>query len=92
MKMFVKRILFPGMDLHTRWRYKQLPHFFETGAVDTLDAGCGNGALAYAAYRNGNRVLGVSLDEEQILRTQAYFDSQGSSRETGDSATVTQAP
>jgi len=68
-----KRLLFPGLDLHTRCRYRFLPKFFLPGPVDTLDAGCGNGALSYAAYRRGNRVLGVTMDAEQIEKARAYF-------------------
>jgi SAM-dependent methyltransferase len=73
--MAVKRALFPGLDLHTRCRYRYLPRLFRPGPIDTLDAGCGNGALAYAAYRLGNRVLGVSVRSDEIVRNQEYFGS-----------------
>jgi SAM-dependent methyltransferase len=66
LKLWGKWALFPGLDLHTHCRYRFLPRFFRSGAIDTLDAGCGNGALAYAAYRRGNRVLGVTIAEDQI--------------------------
>jgi SAM-dependent methyltransferase len=52
-----------------------LPRYFRPGPIDTLDAGCGNGALAYAAYRRGNRVLGISNRADEIERNQAYFES-----------------
>lgn len=71
----VKRALFPGLDLHTRCRYRYLPRWFRDGPIDTLDTGCGNGALAYAAYRRGNRVLGVSIRADEVERNQAYFGS-----------------
>src|SRR5262252_4160590 len=70
---WVKRALFPGLDLHTRCRYRFLPRFFRAGPIDTLDAGCGNGALAYAAYRLGNRVLGVSIRSDEVQRNRDYF-------------------
>jgi SAM-dependent methyltransferase len=54
-----------------------LPRFFRPGAVDTLDAGCGNGALAYAAYRLGNRVIGITNDPGQVEKAQRYFRALG---------------
>jgi len=69
----VKRALFPGLDLHTRCRYRYLPRWFRSGPIDTLDAGCGNGALAYAAYQRGNRVLAISIRRDEVERNQAYF-------------------
>ena len=76
-KFFLKLILFPGLDLHTRSRYRFLPHFFRHGLIDTLDAGCGNGALSYAAYKLGNRVLGASISPEDIRRAQIFFEHRG---------------
>jgi SAM-dependent methyltransferase len=72
-KSVVKHALFPGLDLHTRCRYRYLPHLFRAGPIDTLDAGCGNGALAYAAYKLGNRVLGISNRANEVQRNQEYF-------------------
>ena len=72
-RVAIKRALFPGLDLHTRCRYRYLPRQFRAGPIDTLDAGCGNGALAYAAYKLGNRVLGISVRADEIRRNQEYF-------------------
>ena len=72
-KILGKRLIFPGLDINTRSRYRFLPEYFITGLVDTLDAGCGNGALAYAAYKKGNNVLGVSSSESDIVRNRKYF-------------------
>ena len=72
-RIAIKRALFPGLDLHTRCRYRYLPRQFRAGPIDTLDAGCGNGALAYAAYKLGNRVLGISVRADEIRRNQEYF-------------------
>ncbi|MBV9328300.1 MAG: class I SAM-dependent methyltransferase [Chloroflexi bacterium] len=74
-RIAMKRALFPGLDLHTRCRYHYLPRWFRPGPIDTLDAGCGNGALAYAAYRLGNRVLGVSIRSDEVQRNREYFGS-----------------
>jgi SAM-dependent methyltransferase len=70
-----KRLLFPGLDLHTRCRYRFLPRFFLPGNSDTLDAGCGNGALSYQAYKLGNRVLGIANQHEEVERNRAFFKS-----------------
>jgi 2-polyprenyl-3-methyl-5-hydroxy-6-metoxy-1,4-benzoquinol methylase len=45
-RLRLKWTFFPGLDLYTRGRYRFLPRFFLEGNVKTLDAGCGNGALA----------------------------------------------
>jgi SAM-dependent methyltransferase len=74
LKLWGKWVLFPGLDLHTHCRYRFLPRFFRSGPIDTLDAGCGNGALAYAAYRRGNRVLGVTIAEDQIRKDSEFFE------------------
>jgi SAM-dependent methyltransferase len=61
------------LDLHTRCRYRFLPEYIRAGSIDTLDAGSGNGALSYAAYRKGNRVLGVSFHQREVDDTTALF-------------------
>ena len=76
-RLWVKRLLFPGMDVHTRSRYRFLTRHFREGAIDTLDAGCGNGALSYAAYERGNRVLGVTMEPSQVQKAQEYFSFLG---------------
>jgi SAM-dependent methyltransferase len=80
-RLLVKRALFPGLDLHTRCRYRFLPRFFRAGPIDTLDAGCGNGALSYAAYKLGNRVLGISVRADEVQRNREFFGSRVSSNE-----------
>ena len=76
-RLRLKWAFFPGLDLYTRSRYRFLPRFFIEGSVRTLDAGCGNGALAYAAYRRGNEVLGVTIDETQVKKADAFFSWLG---------------
>jgi SAM-dependent methyltransferase len=76
-KLWGKRILFPGLDLHTRCRYRFLPLSFRDGAINTLDAGCGNGALAYKAYKLGNNVLAISNEVVEIEHNRIYFTALG---------------
>jgi SAM-dependent methyltransferase len=76
-RLWGKRLLFPGLDLHTRSRYRFLTRYFREGPIDTLDAGCGNGALSYAAYLRGNRVLGVTMDPTQVEKANEYFSFVG---------------
>jgi SAM-dependent methyltransferase len=79
--LFLKRLFFPGLDLHTRNRYRVLPRYFLPGPIDTLDAGCGNGALAFAAYRLGNRVSGITNDEQEVEKARQYFRFVGANPE-----------
>lgn len=44
------------------------------GNIDTLDAGFGNGAMSYAAYSMGNRVLGISNQQREVQTTTQLFD------------------
>ncbi len=81
LKLVAKRIFFPGLDLHTRCRYRLLSDFILPGGVETLDAGSGNGALSYAAYRKGNRVLGVTAIRREVIDTTVLFDYLGVPRE-----------
>lgn len=77
LKQVAKRVFFPGLDLHTRCRYRFLPALFRPGRLSVLDAGCGNGALSYAAYRRGSCVLGVSFLRREVDGTSALFDQMG---------------
>lgn len=72
-RLLIKRLLYPGLDLHTHSRYRHLPQFFISGQIETLDAGCGNGALSYAAFKKGNNVFGVSNSPLEIQRTSLFF-------------------
>jgi SAM-dependent methyltransferase len=68
--------LFPGLDIATRKRILLSRHFL-AGDVLTLDAGSGNGALSLAAYRRGNRVMGINIDGDQVRRAEEYCDFLG---------------
>ena len=74
-----KRLFYPGFDLHTRSRLRWLPKFFISGPVKTLDAGCGNGALSYAAAKLGNHVTSISFCATDIERIKKYFSAFESS-------------
>lgn len=63
--------------MHARSRYRHLPRFFTSGDVETLDAGCGNGMLSYAAYRLGNRVLGITIDAGEVERNRTFYAAIG---------------
>jgi SAM-dependent methyltransferase len=70
--------LFPGINLHARLRFRVLPEKFhgpENGEERlVLDAGCGNGMLAYQSYLKGNRVIGVSIKEGEVARNKKLFN------------------
>lgn len=42
-----------------------------------LDAGCGNGSLAWQAYRLGNRVIGVSIKDEVVRNRKLFNEFRG---------------
>ncbi|MBI4454613.1 MAG: class I SAM-dependent methyltransferase [Acidobacteria bacterium] len=69
----LKRLVFPGLDIGIRDRLK-LARYFRAGDIQTLDAGCGNGAFSLRAYQLGNRVVGISIDSEAITRNRQYAD------------------
>lgn len=73
-----KRLFFPGFDLHTRLRYQKLPRLFRAGSIRTLDAGCGNGCLGFAASRLGNKVLGVSFNAQEVEKNRGFYQWLGS--------------
>ena len=69
--LLAKRALFPGTDVALRERIRFVRHF-RPGPVSTLDVGCGNGAFTIAAYRLGNRALGIDHDEGNIARAREF--------------------
>ncbi len=81
MKTQIKWLLFPGLNLHARLRSKVLPTYFgrPTNGHErlVLDAGCGNGSLAYQSYKLGNRVVGVSIKDEVQRNRQLFNEHLG---------------
>ncbi len=76
LKLLLRWLLFPGVDIGTRKRMK-LRKYFLPGDIATLDAGCGNGAFSYHACRLGNRVLGINIDADQVRRCNEFRDLLG---------------
>ena len=78
MRERLKWLLFPGMNLHARLRRRLLPSYFGTAAQGqerlVLDAGCGNGMLTHQSYLRGNRVIGVSIKEDEVARCRSLFN------------------
>jgi SAM-dependent methyltransferase len=74
--LVAKRALYPGVDVATRERLRFVRHF-TPGPIRTLDVGCGNGVFSLAAYRLGNRVLGVDLNPDNVARSREYADFVG---------------
>jgi len=72
-----KWLLFPGVNLHARLRRKVIPPLLGSARPGedrlVLDAGCGNGMLAYEGYLRGNQVVAVSIDREEVERCQRLF-------------------
>jgi 2-polyprenyl-3-methyl-5-hydroxy-6-metoxy-1,4-benzoquinol methylase len=67
-------MIFPGQDLNAWSRDRHLARWIQSGDLETLDAGFGNGALMFVAYQRGNHVLGVSHRESEVQRASARFD------------------
>lgn len=74
----IKWLLFPGLNLHARLRGKIIPRFFgqpkEGETRQVLDAGCGNGMLAWHSWKRGNRVLGISIKPDEVSRCRQLFN------------------
>ena len=74
----VKWLFFPGFNLHAQLRYRLLPRYLEALGPSEgrrmLDAGCGNGMLSYQAYRRGNRVIGLTLKEDEAKGCHRLFN------------------
>jgi SAM-dependent methyltransferase len=77
MKTRLKWSLFPGVNLHARLRFRRLPRYFSEGSQagrEVLDAGSGNGMLAYQAWKRGNRVVGVSFKGSEVVGCRRLFN------------------
>lgn len=77
MRERIKWLLFPGVNLHSRLRYQILPEYFRTVGEEfcqVLDAGCGNGMLAYKSFLKGNAVTGISFNKSEAERCRQLFN------------------
>lgn len=77
LRLRVKDLLFPGIDFLLRKRLKLARKYLKSGAIRTLDAGCGNGAFSLLCYRLGNSVMGIDIDGGNIERCLEYRDYKG---------------
>lgn len=79
MKQSLRMAIFPGVNLHARLRYKRIPKHFGSGdqraGRQVLDAGSGNGMLAYQAWKQGARVVGVSLKPSEVTGARRLFNN-----------------
>ena len=76
LRLLIKWILFPGLNVGTRKRMR-LARRLRKGGCLTLDAGCGNGAFSFYACRVGNEVLGINIDPQQLRRAEEYREFIG---------------
>jgi SAM-dependent methyltransferase len=67
-----RRLLFPGLDIHTRAR-ASLCRYWKAGPRRVLDAGCGNGYFAWLAAKSGARVDAVTFDGPGVAKARAFF-------------------
>jgi len=72
LKNFLRSLVFPGLDLHTRNR-ASLCRFWKTGPRDVLDAGSGNGYFSSLAYQSGARVVALNSDAEQVRKAKEFL-------------------
>jgi SAM-dependent methyltransferase len=69
---WVRNILYPGLDLHTRNR-ASLCRFWKNGPRDVLDAGSGNGYFSWLAYRSGARVVALNFEKAQVGKAREFL-------------------
>lgn len=77
LRLKIKDLLFPGIDYLLRKRLRLVNGRLSSGAIKTLDAGCGNGAFSLLCYKLGNSVIGIDLDPDNIKRCLEYRDYKG---------------
>lgn len=72
LRNWLRALLYPGLDLHTRNR-AAMSRFWKTGPRDVLDAGSGNGYLAWLAYRSGARVVAMNIEQAQVEKAREFL-------------------
>lgn len=77
-KTWFRTAFFPGVNLHARDRYQTLPRYFGSAEPGqqrrVLDAGSGNGMLAYKSCLLGNLVVGVSFSGAEVRKATELFN------------------
>lgn len=76
MRLLIKQLFFPGLNITLRKRRKFAKYFLH-GDIATLDAGCGNGAFTFLAFKKGNSVLAISNNIDEINKCTAFRDFLG---------------
>ncbi len=76
-RLLIKDLLFPGPDILLRKRIKVAKKYLTSGAIKTLEAGCGNGAFSLECYKLGNSVIGIDINTGNINRSLEYRDYKG---------------
>lgn len=69
---FLRSLVYPGLDLHTRNRAFLTRHW-RRGPRDVLDAGSGNGYFSWLAYRSGARVVALNFEASQVERARDFL-------------------
>ncbi len=69
---FLRRIIYPGLDLHSRNR-AWLRRYWKSGPRDVLDAGSGNGYFSWLAYQSGAKVVALNFDERQVEKARDFL-------------------
>jgi SAM-dependent methyltransferase len=72
LKNFIRHLIYPGLDLHTRNR-ASLCRFWQTGPRDVLDAGSGNGYFSWLAYQSGARVVALNYEQSQVEKARDFL-------------------
>lgn len=76
-KLKIKDLLFPGFDILLRKRLKITKKYLMSGAIKTLDVGCGNGAFSLECHKLGNSVIGIDIDTGNVNGSLGYRDYKG---------------
>ena len=75
--VWLKWLVFPGINLHARLRFRRIPKYFNLGSSarshSVLDAGSGTGMLAYQSWKMGRRVVGVSFKQSEVTGARRLF-------------------
>lgn len=78
LKNCIKWLLYPGVNLHARLRYRRLPKYLLKTRTEVrslvLDAGSGNGMLSYQSYRKGSSVIGISFKVSEVTGSRILFN------------------
>jgi 2-polyprenyl-3-methyl-5-hydroxy-6-metoxy-1,4-benzoquinol methylase len=69
---FLRNLVYPGLDLHTRNR-ASLTVFWKKGQREVLDAGSGNGYFSWLAYRSGAKVVALNYEVEQVKKAKEFL-------------------